>query len=160
MPQKFLVDTNVWVDYFLRRGENYRAIISFLSEMSTSEAAAMYTASLTVKDVSYVLAQQMKAEVRAEGKKVTADVAAAANEVAWGCVRTIREFGYVVPVGQNEIWNAFMFKRIHNDLEDDILLGVGESIGADYIVTHDKLLQKHAPGICISAAEALEKLKG
>lgn len=159
MAQKFLVDTNIWVDYFLRRGSSYQSIVEFLSAMNASDSAVLYTASLTVKDVAYVLAQQMKAEVRAKGKKVTPDVAVAANEVSWGCVRTIREFGLITSVGQTEIWNAFLFKHLHSDLEDDILLGAGEAIDADYIVTHDKLLQKHAPGICISATEALERLE-
>lgn len=159
MAVKFLVDSNIWLDYFLRREPGYRDALRFLSLIACSEEACMYTASLTVKDVAYLLSNDMKKGARERGDKITPDLVSAANEVAWGCVRTIRDFGYIAPVGQREIWNAFMFKHLHSDLEDDILLGAGETIDADYIVTHDKLLQKHAPDICISAAEALEKLK-
>ena len=45
---------------------------------------------------------------------------------------------------------------IHNDLEDDIVLGAAYRAGIDYIVTHDKPLSHHSPIPCIDVTQALE----
>ena len=82
----------------------------------------------------------MKEQARRCDGELKPEAAAVACEVAWGCVRNMLDRAIVIPVGQAEILQAFTYKRIHDDLEDDIVLGAAYRAGIDYIVTHDKLM--------------------
>ena len=65
----------------------------------------------------------MKEQARRCDGELKPEAAAAACEVAWGCVRNMLDRAIVIPVGQAEILQAFTYKRIHDDLEDDIVPG-------------------------------------
>ncbi len=153
---KFLIDTNVWMDYFLARTPGHQAVSKFLRLSIDSDSVAVYVASLSLKDLSYLLANDMKSNARKMGRAITPDVVAVAREMAWTCVRKVIDFAIVAPVGQPELLQAFTYKGVHDDYEDDILLGVAYRIGADYIVTYDKELAERSPIRCLCPREALE----
>ena len=157
---KLLIDTNIWVDYFLSRSSECRAVTKLLSLAAASESFALYVVSHSIKDISYILASTMKEQARRCDGELKPEAAAAAREVAWGCVRNMLDRAIVIPVGQAEILQAFTYKRIHDDLEDDIVLGAAYRAGIDYIVTHDKPISCHSPIPCIDVTQALELLKG
>ena len=98
----------------------------------------------------------MKEQARRCDGELKPEASAAACEVAWGCVRNMLDRAIVIPVGQAEILQTFTYKRIHDDLEDDIVLGAAYRAGIDYIVTHDKPLSHHYPIPCIDVTQALE----
>lgn len=154
-PLRLLVDTNVWIDYFLARDDRCAAATRLISLADASEAVALYVASHTIKDIAYILAATMKEQARRCDGRLTEEVAAAAREVAWGCVRTMLDHVIVVPVGQPEILQAFTYRSVHDDLEDDIILGAAHRAGVDYIVTHDKPLARHSPIPCLDVGQAL-----
>lgn len=157
---KLLLDTNVWVDYYLGRSAGCAAATRLLGRVQGSEAFAAYVASHTVKDLAYILAGSMKDYARERDGMLTPEKSAAAREVAWGCVRDLVERVLVVPVGQAEIIQAFTFKGVHDDLEDDIILAAAYRADVDYIVTHDKALARHAPVPCIGVEQALALVEG
>ena len=156
---KLLVDTNVWLDYFLARGERHRSVMQLVERAYASEDVVLFAASPSLKDISYLLTSSMKSGVRQNGGEVTPDVVAAARETAWACVRKVLELAYVAPVDQTDITQAFAYKCVHADFEDDVLLSVAHRIGADYIVTHDDGLLRHVPNLCMGVDAALEKLR-
>lgn len=155
---RVLVDTNIWLDYFLSRMDGHRATDRFIAAAGASERIALYVASLTLKDLAFLLAAEMKRGARADGRQVTPDVAASAREVAWGCVRHVLDLALVVPIGHDEILHAFTYKRIHNDLEDDIILAAAARSGAGYILTNDTQLAARSPIPCIGIDNALQLL--
>ena len=74
---KLLVDTNVWIDYFLeRRPEAHEEAMGFVAE-ATAADAALYTSSATMPDLFFLLCQETKRYLREHGKPVDERFAAA-----------------------------------------------------------------------------------
>lgn len=157
-PLKLLLDTNVWLDYFLARTPGHRAAAELLELVDSSERVVLYTSSLSIKDLAYLLERDMKVKVREAGAPMTERVSAAARETAWGCARLVLEQSLIVPVGHPEVLQAFTLRSAHDDLEDDLLLGSAYRADVDYIVTYDALLARRSPVPCVDVAGALELL--
>ena len=155
-PLKLLVDTNVWLDYFLARSRTHAEAAELIAAADGSERIELLTSSLSLKDLAYVLAQDMKVGARAAGAEVTPEVAAAARETAWACARFVLDASLVVPVGRDEVLRAFALRPVHDDLEDDLLLGAACRAGADYVVTHDRELARRSPVPCVDVVRAAE----
>ena len=156
---KLLIDTNVWLDYFLARTNATEPTAELLSRAAEAEDIVLFSSSLSVKDVYYVLGRTMKADARREGA-LTPEAIAGADETAWACVRLIRQKSIIASVGADEVFDSFVFKYHHNDFEDDLMLGVANRIDADYVVTEDKNLIKHTNGVCIDVRQALRLVGG
>lgn len=159
VPLKLLIDTNVWIDYFLSRSSECRQATELLVRAGESESVALYVVSHSIKDIAYILASTMKEQARRCAGELTEEAAAAAREVSWGCVRNMLDQAIVIPVGQTEILQAFTYKAVHDDLEDDILLGAAYRAGIDCIVTHDKRLAQRSPIACIDIGQALAMVR-
>lgn len=153
-PLKLLIDTNIWLDYFLGRTNASESIVELFSRASEAEDIVLFSSSLSVKDIYYILGRTMKGDAR-RGGVLTPEAIAAADETAWACVRLIRQKSIIASVGADEVFDSFVFKHHHNDFEDDLILGVANRIDADYVVTGDKDLIKHTNGVCIDAYQAL-----
>lgn len=152
---KLLIDTNVWMDYFSGRSDRTANIVHLIEIADASERIALFASSLSVKDVSYLVSAAIKRECRRKTGSLSDDAIAAANETAWACVRQMREFALIAPVGADEVFDSFVFRPHHNDFEDDLMLGVANRIDADYVVTEDKNLIRHTNGVCIDVKQAL-----
>lgn len=157
-PLKILIDTNIWLDYFLARSDQHRVVSEFLALAVERKDLMLYVTPLSLKDIAYQLASQMQLDARRAGREVDTHVAAAAREVSWGCVRNVLKKAIVAPVGNTEVLNAFVFKRFHDDLEDDLILGTLDAIDGDYLMTHDAALARHTGDLCITAEEGLALL--
>lgn len=153
-PLKLLIDTNIWLDYFLGRTNATGPTVELFSRAAEAEDIVLFSSSLSVKDIYYILGRTMKADARREGA-LTPEAIAAADETAWACVRLIRQKSIIASVGADEVFDSFVFKHHHNDFEDDLILGVANRIDADYVVTGDKDLIKHTNGVCIDVYQAL-----
>lgn len=64
---KLLIDTNVWLDYFLARTNATRPIVELLSRAAEAEDIVLFSSSLSVKDVYYILGRTMKADAAVRG---------------------------------------------------------------------------------------------
>ena len=158
-PLMLLLDTSVWMDYFLARQRSHNEVAEIVALAQDSETVALCVSSHSLKDIAYLMASAMKAESRREGIDVTSEVGAAARETAWGCVRCIVDSALVVPVGRGEVLQAFTFKALHPDFEDDLLLGAAYCADVDYLVTSDELLARHAPVTCVDPEQALKLVR-
>ena len=153
LPLKLLVDTNVWIDYFLEcRPEAHEAAMGFMAE-ATAADAVLYTSSATMPDLFFLLCQETKRYLREHGKPVDERFAAAVRESAWSSVRNVMELSMIVPVGQNEALRAMTYRDLHDDFEDDLLLAAAARVDADYVVTSDRALLRHAPVACLDPAD-------
>lgn len=154
-PSRLLLDSNVWIDLFAsdRPGrENAQAIVGWAVER---EVDLLYAAS-SVKDVYYLLEEREKRRLRAGGGEVTPASAAAINEYAWGCIHAMGELATVVPVDQSDLWIATKYRSVHGDFEDDMLLAAVERAKADFLVTSDEALLRHAPVAAIAPCDLLK----
>lgn len=156
---KLLIDTSVWLDYFFARTNATRPIVELFSRAAEAENIVLFSSSLSVKDIYYILGKTMKADARRVGA-LTPEAIAGADETAWACVRLIRQKSIIASVGADEVFDSFVFRHHHNDFEDDLMLGVANRIDVDYVVTEDKNLIKHTNGVCISVDQALRLVEG
>lgn len=154
-PSKLLLDSNVWIDLFAsdRPGrENAQALVSWAVDR---EVDLLYAA-ISIKDVYYLLEEREKRRMRAAGKEITPASAAAINEYAWGCIRAMEEIATVVPVDQSDIWIATKYRSFHGDFEDGLLLAAVERSKADFLVTSDEILLRHAPVATVVPGDLLK----
>ncbi len=144
IPSKLLLDSNIWVDMFVEGRPGQRDALRLVSWAVRQEVALLYAAS-SIKDAYYLIGSREKQRVRAEGGEVTHAAAAAIDEYAWGCVHLMEELATVVPLDQSDIWIATKYRAIHADFEDDLVLAAAERAKADFLVTNDEALIRHAP---------------
>ena len=83
-----LVDTNIWLDYFLANRPAHAAAMSFMLFAHEHGYPLLYPTAI-VKDVFYLTANVFKRDMRNENGRLTERDAAAATEIAWGCVPRI-----------------------------------------------------------------------
>ena len=153
-PAKLLLDSNVWVDLFASDRPGRADATALVTHAMSRQIALLYAAS-SVKDVYYLLEEREKRRVRASGAEVTATIAAAVNEYAWGCVLSMGEMATVVPVDQSDLWIATKFCTVHEDLEDDLVLAAMERSQADFLVTSDETLLRKSPVAALSPHDLL-----
>lgn len=159
LPQKLLVDTDVWIDYFLERNpEKHEMAMRFVTA-ATAAGTALYTSSATMPDLFFLLCQETKRCLRERGKVVDEGMAAAVRESAWSSMRSIMELSMVVPVGRNEALRAMTYRELHDDFEDDLILAAAARVDVDFVVTNDTALMRHAPVACLCPADMLAFLR-
>ena len=151
---KIVLDTNVVVDYLMGR-EPACSECKQLLLMHAACQHAVYVTSLSLKDAYYLVSMQLKRMERQASGRLDEGVANAANEVAWACIRSLVENVLVLPVGRAETLQAFTYKPVHGDFEDDLVVAAARSANADFVVTNDRSLLHHAPIACLSSADML-----
>ena len=155
---KIVLDTNVVVDYLMGR----EPACSDCKELLLMHAAcqhAVYVSSLSLKDAYYLVGMQLKRMERQASGRLDDSMARAANEVAWACVRSLTENVLVIPVGRAETLQALAYKPVHGDFEDNLVVAAARSANADFVVTNDAALLRHAPIACLSSADTLAFLR-
>lgn len=157
-PLKVMVDTNVWVDYFLDRNDRHETAMRFVLEASADGRAVLYTASVSLKDVYYLICMLSKRSLRADNLPVTKERATAVAESAWSSVRAIIDLSIIVPVGQAEVLQAAALRSVHDDFEDDLVMAAAKRASVDFLVTSDDELLRRSPVGCLALADAFKLL--
>ena len=133
-----LVDTNVWVDYFVDGRSGHADAVAFIETAWRESAQLLYPIG-ALQDVFAVLIMELKREVRAV-REVDEACMAALRRVAWGCVDSLRDGATAVGADESDAWLACKYRRINWDLEDNMVLAAAKRSGADYLVTSDRAL--------------------
>ena len=155
--RRILLDTNVLVDYYLGRQPGCDACCRLVERVGDS--LALYVASLSLKDCYYHITMSLKRASRADDGTLSPESAQAAAEVGWACVRQALDFVQVLPVGQEECLQALVYRPLHNDFEDDLVLAAGLLAKVDFVVTSDERLQRHAPFACLAPQDMVKFLE-
>ena len=149
-----LIDTNVWLDYFLPDRAGGKEAIDLIVFAFEYEFPLLYPAAI-VKDVFYVAVSTFKRIARAEKGSLTQSDAVTATETAWGCVNSMRKQATAVGADESDLWTACNLRSVHNDLEDNLVVAAAQRADATYLVTNDEALIKHAPVAALATAVAL-----
>lgn len=153
-----LIDTNIWLDYFLPDRPGNDEAVSFISFAYERECPLLYPASIA-KDIFYLTANALKRDARARKGTLSERDAAAATETAWGCVNSMREQATAVGADESDLWTACGLRNLHNDLEDNLIVAAAQRSSATYLITSDELLIKHAPVAALTPGDALKLLQ-
>lgn len=155
MPSlKILLDTNVWLDYFIDRSATHDLAHDIVTKCIRG-GHQLLAAAPSTKDCFFLVAQELKRLERAESGRITESAANAINEVAWACVLSMRKLAYIVPTDDTDVIEASILRSAHADFEDNLILAAAARAQADYIITSDKALIAHMPNTCISLNDAL-----
>ena len=145
----FLVDTNVWIDYFMASEPHYREILSFFEAVDQHGGTLLY-APTTLKDVFFLIPRILRREAIATGEIEETSFAPA----AWACVRTMTEIAVAAPLSLPECDLAWMLRTTHGDLEDNLVIAAAETCNADYVVSYDRAMLEHFSPACITPEQA------
>lgn len=153
-----LLDTNVWLDYYLpwRNGSvAARQLIAHAIEQGQTLAYAV----TSIKDVYYLVAAEHKRAERAETGRLTESAARAATATAWGCVNNMQGIACALPLDHTDVWVASKQRALHGDLEDDLLIASALRAKVDYLVTNDDALLRHCPVAALCASDMCKLLE-
>ena len=156
---KVLLDTNIWVDYYSSAREEHADAVCLLNIAAQSGADLLY-AIPTSKDLFYLISSDFKAWTRRQcGGRLTHEQAAAATEMAWGCLDNMTRMATAVGCDVSDVWIACKRKHLHADYEDNLVLAAAERSHADLLVTSDEQLLKHAPVAALGLTDAIAYLE-
>ena len=152
-PRRILVDTNVWLDYFIPSRRGRSVAIEFLRDACTVRVDLLYAATSS-KDLFYLISSEHKAWYRREHGSLSQDAAVAATSLAWDCLDVLSQLATPVPCDLSDIWMASKQRNLHSDYEDDLIIAAAMRSKADLLVTNDAKLCSHAPVAAMSAEDA------
>ena len=135
-----------------------RDIVQILNAQSRKHAV-IYTSAMSLKDAYYLIQLRAKRAIAAERGSCSAGELDAIRCMAEACVRTFLTFAQVVPTGQTDCLHALSLAPVHSDFEDDLIIAAVARAGADYLVSSDERLRRHAPVVCLTPAEAAALLR-
>ena len=153
--QAFLLDTNVWVDFFIDRSRNHDLAASLVAT-ARCNGIPLYSPIEATKDVYFIVAAELKRLEREASGTVSGSFANATNEIAWSALNTIRRQSTIVGADLSDVIEAIALRNDHSDYEDNLIIAAARRAHASRIVSSDTLLQKHSPIPCIGLQEALE----
>lgn len=155
-----VVDTNVWLDYFLGFRAGHRDSVELL-DLTNKLGIALLCSATTTKDLFYLISSDFKREYRLRHDgALTPEGAAAASEVAWACLKNLEEIATVVGCDQSDVWLARVQRSLHEDYEDNLVIAAVQRADADWLVTNDDALVRHSPVAALTCQDALAYLRG
>lgn len=149
---RLMLDTNVWLNYFLREEGTHRDCEQLL-EAAVTHDTALLVSPTTLKDVFYLIPRRFRRQDALDGKPLVSYAPA-----AWACLDFMLEIATPSPISFAECTFARSLKARFGDFEDNLLLASAETADVDYIVTYDKPLLKQFPEVFVTPKRALELL--
>lgn len=153
-PSRVLLDTNVWLDAFDGARPRSRAA-NELIDLCVSKGIDLLYAVGTAKDVYYLVGASLKGQARTAVPTLSEGQAGAISAYAAACVANMDEIATAVGADSSDVWLARKYRRIHADFEDCMVLAAAQRAKADYLVTSDETLLRHAPVATLSVEDFL-----
>jgi predicted nucleic acid-binding protein len=150
--KRLLLDTNVWIAYFLGTESAKQDEATELINACIEARIELYFAATSIKDVFYIVPRELRRMERRGAPETSPDARAA---VAWGCVQFMREVAHTATLCEAECSLATMMRSLNGDFEDNMIVAAAETCNADYVVTYDEGLAAAFPAACIKPAQAL-----
>ena len=153
-----LLDTNVWLDYYLPWRSGYTAARQLIVSAFEQNQTLAYAVP-SIKDVFYITAAEHKRAERAAVGTLSASAAQAATVAAWGCVNNMQEIACAVSLDHTDVWTASKQRILHGDFEDDLIIAAALRGRVDYLVTNDEELLRHCPAAALNVSDMCKLLE-
>lgn len=153
-PSRVLLDTNVWLDAFDGARSRSRAA-NELIDACVHKGIDLLFAVGTAKDVYYLVGASLKRQAQTAGGVLSERQARAISAYAAACVANMDEVATAVGADSSDVWLARKYQRIHEDFEDCLVLAAARRAKADFLVTSDEALLRHAPVAALSVDDFL-----
>ena len=153
-PSRVLLDTNVWLDAFDAARSRSRAANELIDACVHKGIDLLYAVG-AARDVYYLVGASLKRQARAAGGVLSERQARAISAYAAACVANMDDVATAVGADSSDIWLARKYQRIHEDFEDCLVLAAAQRAKADFLVTSDVALLRHAPVAALSVDDFL-----
>ena len=153
-PSRVLLDTNVWLDAFDAARSRSRAA-NELIDACVHKGIDLLFAVGTAKDVYYLVGASLKRQAQTAGGMLSERQARAISAYAAACVANMDDVATAVGADSSDVWLARKYQRIHEDFEDCLVLAAAQCAKADFLVTSDEALLRHAPVAALSVDDFL-----
>ena len=145
--RRMLMDTNVWLDYYLEEGAFAEA--KRLVELAEAEKIDLLYTPTTAKDLFYIIPRRLRLRIPDRS-----DVPLA--PASWACIEHMMQVATASPLSLGECEMARMLGKRMPDLEDNLIIASADTANADYVVTSDRRMIAAMPEVCITPARAIE----
>ena len=150
-----LLDTNVWLDYFLAERAGHKAAFRLI-ETACRNGVQLCHAVHATKDVFFLAASSMKRAYRTNmGVEPSEAASNAATQTAWGFLRNMNALSTAVGCDASDVWVAEKQRTTHADYEDCLVVAAAIRCSAALLVTSDENLRKHSLVASCSPDDAL-----
>ena len=154
-PPYLVLDTNVWIDFYLQERTGHEVASELLKAAARHGAELLYPVHSS-KDVYFIIAADAKRRsIRKFGAEHAEEAAKAADAFAWGCIDYMSRQASAVPCDHTDIWLAEKQRGLHSDFEDDLVIAAAMRAKADLLVTNDDKLLRHSPVPTLGASDAI-----
>ena len=154
---RLLVDTNVWLDWFIPGRARSQVAEEFVIRAIRRGDTLLYPVRI-LGDIFYMVDRNCRHYLHEALGQVDDVAARAARTTAWSCVRNMREVATAVGADEADVWLACEYQTLHDDLEDDFVLAAAERVRADYLVTNDRALIQHSTVAALTCEDMLKVL--
>lgn len=143
MVTSLVLDTNIWLDFYLPFRVGHEAAGKLLTFAATHDINLLYAAH-SVADMFYIMEAQTKRAIAALGVQPSEESSRVAKAMAYDAIKNLGEIATAVGIDQSDMWLMQKYYRIHPDIEDDLILAAATCAKADYLITNDGQLLQHA----------------
>lgn len=152
-----ILDTNVILDCYFPDRSTASQSISAVDAAIAHGATLLYTAA-QAKDIFFLSGHILKSLEKAENGKLSDDSAKAINCICWDMLENLDSFAAVIRADGADAWLARKYRAVHSDFEDNLVVAAAVRANADFVVTNDEQLLKHAPVATITPAGLIRLL--
>lgn len=150
-----LVDTNIWLDYFIPERANHKLVLQFIQKAIEADAELLYAA-ISAKDIYYQFAKDRKMKARLENNgTLSPEDSHTINVIAEAVIKNLSQIATGVACDSSDIWLAQKYCTQHSDFEDNFIVTAAQRAKADYLVTNDEKLLRHCP---VASADVIDAI--
>ncbi len=155
----FVVDTNVWLDYFIASRSGHTAADAFV-KLSLREGMALLYTVATSKDLYFLIEREAKRLLREQADGILSEQDAhVARDMGWDSLLTMRSLACAIGCDEGDVEVACKHRVVHSDYEDDLLIAAALRADATALVTSDEALLRHCPVATMDPVDACRWLK-
>lgn len=157
-PMRLVLDTNVWLDYYLGFRPGSRDADE-LVHLAINRDIYLLFAIQSLCDVYIQTSFLLKKQFRAQYAVIDDKAAIAIKQAAISFCDNMSELATAVGADASDVWVARKHYKIHPDLEDNLVVAAALRAEADYLVTNDRALRDKAPVAALSSSDLLALLE-
>lgn len=153
-----MVDTNVWVDLYVPGRPLRDASLAFFKAAQRDDVELVFTLDIA-RAVYRVVSYEAKRWVRQDKGLLSDAYAKAIAAHGWDFVESMQEQATAIGSATADLWLASKLRDEHAEIEDNLIVAACMRIEADYLVTNDEKLLRHAPVAAVTPRQMVRLLE-
>ena len=153
-----MVDTNVWVDLYVPGRPLRDVSLAFFKAVQRDDVELVFTLDIA-RAVYRVVSHEAKRWVRQDKGSLSDAYAKAIAAHGWDFVESMQEQATAIGSATADLWLASKLRDEHAEIEDNLIVAACMRIEADYLVTNDEKLLRHAPVAAVTPQQMVRLLE-